>query len=190
MNISVLIPAAGKGERFGGGKLLSQFNGRPLLHCPLQAATHFGAETIVLVVGNDATAVAEAANEFSPRVVTNPDYADGLGSSISKGAARLDGDAVIVLMADQPFVSAEHLEELASSWDGKPDSIVAASYDEITGPPVLFGRACFESLQRLGGDRGARSILGDPRFSVTTVTMPAAATDIDTRADLERAIRQ
>jgi molybdenum cofactor cytidylyltransferase len=87
-------------------------------------------------------------------------------------------------LADQPLVTAEHLRQLIDSWSGLENEIVATAYSGTQGPPVLFPRDTFDALRSLTGDRGARTILDDSRFSLKTVQFEPAAIDIDTPADL------
>ena len=61
---------------------------------------------------------------------------------------------------------------------------MTSAYAGTTGPPTLFPSAAFDELQKLTGDRGARAVLGDRRFSVRSVDCDAAGVDIDTPSDL------
>ena len=62
---------------------------------------------------------------------------------------------------------------------------MATAYEDTEGPPVLFPTDAFDDLLNLDGDRGARSLLGDPRFKLRSVRFEAAAIDIDTPSDLD-----
>ena len=91
-----------------------------------------------------------------------------------------------MLFADQPLITARHLQALIETWSGADNEIVATSFSGTMGPPVLFPRGAFEALCTLSGDTGAKSVIEDPRFDVKTIPFEDAAIDIDTPADLKR----
>jgi len=187
MRIRVILLAAGAASRFGRPKLLEDLDGRPLLQHALESARDAGVGPVLLVTGHDADAVQQAAAGCVDDVVFNPAHADGMGTSIACAirACRNEADAVLVLLADQPRVSGEHLRGLAETWSGAADEIVATAFAETLGPPVLFGSGTFDVLADLRGDRGAKSLLHDDRFRVCTIDCDAAAIDIDTESDLD-----
>ena len=104
--------------------------------------------------------------EIEPRIAgralviaANPQWRDGMGTSLAAGVARLPAhcDGVLVLLCDQPRVSEEALRTLVQPWRAQPDRIVAAAYDGVVGVPAIFPRRCFAALAALRGERGARS---------------------------------
>lgn len=184
--VAAAVLAAGKARRFGANKLLQPLAGIPLLRHALLAASAAFKGQVVLVTGPEADRVTDAAADLVDRVVFNPDYADGIGTSIAAAASAQgqDADALVILLADQPLVSADHLRRVAARWDGRLDRIVASAYAQTAGPPALFGSDYFAALSRLTGDRGARTVIEANAQSVTTVEFDAASIDIDTPADL------
>jgi molybdenum cofactor cytidylyltransferase len=105
MRSLAIVPAAGKGERFGGGKLLADINGEPLLNHTLRSLLDGGVARVVAVLPPDA-AFESVALLADPRVmrVINPDPSRGMFSSIQAGVAAAEGDPILVLPADMPFV--------------------------------------------------------------------------------------
>jgi len=93
---------------------------------------------------------------------------------------------MLILLADQPMISATHLHALIAAWSGDEQEIVATSYAGVNGVPALFASGCFSSLAALRGDQGARTLLSDARFTVRTIACEEAAIDIDTVDDLLR----
>lgn len=182
-----MVLAAGLSQRYGRTKLLEDFNGRPLLCHALDAAQTACPGRVCLITGNDRAAIHDAGETHADSVVHNPDFASGIGSSIRSGVreCRERADALLVLLADQPLVTAEHLSTLIETWEGEARAIVASAYSGTTGPPVLFGRAYFEMLAALSGDSGAKSVLRENHATVRTVNCAPAAIDIDTPGDLE-----
>lgn len=188
-NIFGLILAAGSASRFGSTKQLETVDGRPLVRRAVRLCNEAFGDRTLLVVGHDWQRVFHASGLSTGYLACNDSYATGIGSSIAAGirALRHVADAVVVMMADQPLITVEHLRTLARTWTGADSEIVTTAFAATTGPPVLFPRACFAELVRLAGDSGAKPVLQDPRFTVRSVIFEAAAIDVDTPADLRRA---
>ena len=142
----------------------------------------------LLVAGFDQHDIVAAVDGACQFIAINEDFADGIGSSIACASKSLaqSADAMLFLLADQPLISAEHLDMLLKAWSGDDDEIVATTYAGIQGPPVLFPRSTFPLLAELGGDSGARKILQDPDFRVIAVKFDQAAVDIDRPEDLNQ----
>lgn len=185
-NICAAVLAAGLASRFGATKQAVELHGTPLVRRAVAAATKVCGDRVVTVIGHDWPGVMAAMRANSGFVVMNDAYQSGLGSSIAT-AARACGKcarAMLLLFADQPLVTAQHLEALIGEWSGSDDEIVATSFGGTRGPPVLFPRATFGALCQLRGDTGARTLFDDDRYRLTTVHFEDAAIDIDTPADL------
>jgi molybdenum cofactor cytidylyltransferase len=182
------VLAAGSSRRFGRHKLLETVNGKPLVRHTAEIARTVCGDRSILVTGYESAAVSAAAGDAPQYLIVNDRHEQGMGGSIALAARSVShvADALILLFADQPLVTAQHVETLVATWSGAPDQIVATAFAATVGPPVLFPRGAFDALGRLSGDAGAKSVLRDPRFDVRTVPFEAAAIDIDTPADLER----
>jgi molybdenum cofactor cytidylyltransferase len=185
--VCIVMLAAGRSERFGTAKLLAEYRGKPLLHHALFAAQETCPGNVCLVVGHNAHEVGDSAAELADLIMTNEDYATGMGSSIACGvrACREQSDAILIMLADQPLISSSHLAALVNRWTGKQNEIIASRFSGTSGPPVLFASALFDQLEDLHGDVGAREILRRSSSILRTVKFEAAAVDIDTPADLE-----
>lgn len=185
--IPIIVLAAGSASRFGAPKLAANLNGRPVLQHVLAAARMSGVGDTWLVTGGDETAVLHAADGLADYVVANPDHGSGMGTSVARGieACRSGADAALILLGDQPRVTAGHIERIAAAWSGDANEIVATDYGSGKGPPVLFGEAAFADLLVLDGDAGGRHLFGDERFTLKLVEFGDAA-DIDTPEDLAR----
>ena len=90
----------------------------------------------------------------------------------------------MIMLADQPAISAEDLRRLVLAWRRHSDGIAAATYGGTVGVPAIFPRWAFSELQQLRGDRGAQLLLRRHVDRVTRVPMSTAAVDIDTPEDL------
>lgn len=187
-NLFAVVLAAGAGSRFGGRKLLASWRGRRLAARALDAAASACGTRTLLVAGSDWRDVCAACAPLPGFFLRNEDWQAGIGGSIALGVRALAhaADAVLLVLADQPLVTAAHLSALAGCWRGAPESIVATGFAGIAGPPVVFPAAFFGELAALEGDRGARDVLARAHASVVTLPFEPAAVDIDRRGDLER----
>jgi molybdenum cofactor cytidylyltransferase len=180
------VLAAGSSSRFGSTKQAVLLDGMPLVRRVIDAAVRVCDSRVLAVIGHDADTVLAAIDSEPCFIAVNEDYGKGLGSSIATAARACRGhaDALLLLLADQPLITPEHLRTLIDTWSGADNEIVASSYSGAEGPPVLFPSGAFVALESLRGDRGARALFRDSRFALSTVPFEPAATDIDTPADL------
>ncbi len=188
--VCALVLAAGQSSRMGGrDKLLEPVAGAPLLRHVVQALSASAVDEIVVVLPPDPGERGAALAGTKARTVTNPRAAEGMGTSVGAGvtALRADADAVLIVLADMPEVTAPDFDRLVAAFDPAEGRAIVRAVTETGRPghPVLFGRRFFEPLRALEGDRGARSLIEDyPEFLVDVV-LPggAAATDLDTPED-------
>jgi molybdenum cofactor cytidylyltransferase len=182
------VLAAGRSRRFGRSKLLEVLAGNPLVRRAAVLARSVCGERSILVTGHDSAAVWAAAGDAARFVIVNDRHQQGIGSSIALAAHAVShtADALLLLFADQPLVTAQHLAGLVARWSGADNEIVATAFAGTVGPPVLFPRGAFEALGELRGDEGAKRVLQDPAFDLKTVPFEDAAIDIDTPADLQK----
>ncbi|PTS87744.1 MULTISPECIES: nucleotidyltransferase family protein [unclassified Caulobacter] len=191
-----IVLAAGLGTRFGGGKLLAPFRGRPLIAGALNAALESPAFSVVVAIGSDDAQLETTAlslDEYADlRVVKVTDPARGMGSSLAAAAqaAPTDLDGVFVFLGDMPLVPRSIPVALAAALTG-PDGIVAPVHAGRRGHPVLFGGGWIPALRSLHGDSGAQALIrqaGD-RFIAIETDDPGVLFDIDLPEDLKRAPR-
>lgn len=186
-NVFVAVLAAGASRRFGSPKQLQDWDGVPMVRHAVERATDACGDRVLLVLGHRWREIMAAAAE-PPFVVLNERYESGMGTSIALAARSLGSvaDAIIVMPADQPLVTPEHLRALIDAWSGERDEIVASSYRQIAGAPALFAASAFDALASLRADDGARGLFSDQRFRIQSVACEAAAFDVDVPDDLEQ----
>ncbi|HEY6483600.1 MAG TPA: nucleotidyltransferase family protein [Steroidobacteraceae bacterium] len=184
--VHVVVLAAGASRRFGSPKQLVRLAGRPLLHMTLARAVDVAGSAVVVVLGAHAAELAPLLKHSPAAVIVNRDWREGISSSIRAGIARLPSScgAALLLLADQPAITAEDLKRLIGSWRRQPNYIAAALHGSTLGSPAIFPRALFSELLGLRGDFGARNLLRRNPDRVVRVPMPSAAIDIDTPEDL------
>src|SRR5690606_12213712 len=106
--VAALLLAAGRSTRMGGpNKLLEDLHGKPIVRHAAEALAASGASPVVAVTGHEGERVASALAALDIELVHNPDYADGLSTSLKAGLAALppDSDAVVVALGDMPDVT-------------------------------------------------------------------------------------
>jgi molybdenum cofactor cytidylyltransferase len=188
--VAGLILAAGAATRMGGPKQLLDWDGRPLVRVAAETALAARLNPVLAVVGSAQAEVVAALAGLPVQCVANPDYAAGQSTSLRVGIAALppEVEAVVVLLGDQPFVTAAIVERLVVEWRASASPIVAPIYAGQRGNPVLFARAIFPELLAIRGDQGARVVLAANPARIHLVPFDDARplADIDTPDDYER----
>jgi molybdenum cofactor cytidylyltransferase len=188
--VAVIVLAAGRSTRMGGpNKMLADANGQPLVVHAVKAALASQAVELVVVLGHMADQVKAAIMAAVPtsrlRFVTNPDFAEGLSTSVRTGIGALgkEVDAAVVQLGDMPGVNAALLDRLMAAFspvEGR--SICVPTVGGKRGNPVLWDRRFFPEIAKVAGDTGAKHLIGEHADLVCEVEMAgeAAVTDIDT----------
>ena len=189
-SVSGLILAAGASARMAQPKQLLDWGGRPLVRAAAEVALAARLDPVLVVVGGAREQVEAALAGLPLHIVVNPDYAAGQSTSLRAGIAALgqEVDAVVVLLGDQPFITAAIVERLVAEWRASGAPIVAPVYAGQRGNPVLFARALFPELLAIQGDQGARAVLAAEPSRVHLVPFddPRPLADIDTPEDYQR----
>ncbi len=186
-SLYAVVLAAGEARRFGSTKQLAIFAGRSLVERAIRTAEDVCGPQTLLVTGNDWKNVAAACRPLQGFMIHNPEFTSGLASSLVAGIRSVSGiaDGVLLMLADQPLITAEHLGNLVDAWKASPDAICASSYADTLGPPVIFPGWCFPALLELRGDRGAKTVIDANSTKVVSIRLDEAALDIDSPDDLK-----
>lgn len=180
--LSAVLLAAGGSRRLGRSKQLLVWRGEPLVRRAARTALEAGVDELIAVVGAEPEAVSAALDGLALRAIEHPRWAEGMGGSIAAGARAATGDALLLLTADQPGVTAALLERMIDAMR-EGHARVACAYAGVLGVPALFADpADLAALRGLSGDCGARALL---RGSAPVHAIPAeaAAHDIDDESD-------
>ncbi len=155
----------------------------------IDAANASQCDPIVLVVGHEADALLARVRAGRARPVRNPAYATGLSSSLRAGIDVAAGaDAAIVVLADQPGVTAALLDALVERQRATGAAAVICSSNGRRTPPTLLTSVLWPALRALEGDRGAREVLAGRDDVAILEVDPALARldDVDTPEDHAR----
>ena len=185
-SVAALVLAAGAGRRFGGPKQLAPFRGRPLLEHAIRAASDSPVDDVVLVLGSRADEIAAGVDLARARVVRCERWEQGHGASLRAGLeAALEADAAVVLLGDQPCVSAAAVRRVIEARGTGADA-VRATYDGRPSHPVLVERALFDRLLEMGADAAPRDVLPAEATRLVGCDELGSPDDVDTPEDLAR----
>ncbi len=197
--IAAILLAAGRSTRMGGpNKLLAQIGGKPLVRIAAEQALASRASPVIVVSGHQREQIESALAGLDLRIVHNPDFAQGLGTSLRAGVSAVptDADGAIVCLADMPQVSSSLIDRLIAAFDPEKGALVVVpTMNGKRGNPVLWSRRFFPDLMAIDGDIGARHLIASYAEAVTEVpvTGNAAFLDVDTvetlaavKADIEQ----
>ncbi len=182
-SVTAVVMAAGQSRRMGSlNKLLADIDGVPMVARVVDAALASQAARVFVVVGHESDRVRRALEGRSVDFVVNPDYADGLSTSLRAGLAALDekSQAALICLGDMPRLTAEQLDRLIAAYDPiEGRAICVPTYRGKRGNPVLWDRRFFEEMSDLSGDVGARHLIGANAEVVVEVEMDDDAVLID-----------
>jgi len=188
LTVGALMLAAGRASRMGKDgphKLLAEFDGKPLVRRSAETLLASRASPVVTVTGHRRDEIETALSGLAVTSQFNPDYASGMASSLVSGLSVADlsaKDGVLVMLADMPGISAEHIDLLIKAFREAGGGVVVRSVsDGKRGNPIILPRLAYDAVLRLEGDVGARAIIESSGLSVIDVDIgPAAHLDVDT----------
>jgi molybdenum cofactor cytidylyltransferase len=184
--IAAVVLAAGRSTRFGtSNKLLADLDGAPLVRSTVRAVLKSRARPVIVVTGHEAKGVAEALAGLDVTIVHNPNFADGLSTSLKAGIKALPPgiDGAVLTLGDMPGISGTHIDRLIAGFSPKEGrSIVVPVHQAKRGNPVLFSSAILPEMAEIEGDTGARHIIGQHAEDVAEVDLGTDAifVDVDT----------
>jgi len=184
------VLAAGGSRRLGRPKQLLPYRGATLLDWTVGTARACGFDQLLVTLGGAASAVRSGVDLAAAEVVENPDFGTGCAGSIGAAVARVDrrADGVVLLLGDQPGVTAENVQALLGCVDTA--AIGVCRYRDGLGHPFWFDRALFGELRQLHGDKAVWKLLHSGRFAVTECPVDGTVPlDVDTWADYQMLLR-
>jgi len=191
VSVAAVVLAAGRGTRMGGQKLLLPLAGRALVQWVVDAALGSQAKETIVVVGHEAGRLAEALAGRPVTVVVNERYEEGMSTSLQVGvrAAGAAREAVVFLLADQPFVDSALVDLLIDRFAESKMDVVRPVIAGRPAHPVLMGARLFPEILAQRGDVGGREIIRrhPGRVCLVPVDDSRVAHDIDSMGDYEAA---
>jgi molybdenum cofactor cytidylyltransferase len=193
--VAAIVLAAGRSTRMGGpNKLLAEVNGKPLIRIAVEQALASRANPVIVVTGHQRKETEAAIAGLDAKLVHNPDFAQGLGTSLKTGVAAVPAgnEGAIICLADMPGVNAALIDTLIAAFEPEKGALVVVpTLAGQRGNPVLWSRRFFPDLMAVEGDVGARHLIARYPEAVTEVAVKGggAFTDVDT-PDALHALKQ
>lgn len=187
-DIAILILAAGESTRMGQPKQLLPWKDGTLLDNAIKTAKASRAKDIFVILGANSKEIRATILEEKIVVLDNPNWKNGLGSSISKGIEHLiesdkTYDGVLIMLCDQPFISSSYLNQIIRSFKENEGKIIATDYNNRAGVPAIFNISHFKELKQLNDDYGAKKILEQYREDLILIDPKGNELDLDTPED-------
>lgn len=181
--IGCVIMASGLGKRFGGNKLMADFQGKPMIQRALDTTEGLFAKRVVVTRHES---VAALCREQNVDVVLHdlPNRND----TVRLGLEALgDLDACMFLPGDQPLLRRETVAMLLESRKENPDSMIRPAYEDTEGSPVLFPSWAFPELRDLPEGKGGGVVIKNHPCAVHRVSIadPFELADADTPEMME-----
>jgi molybdenum cofactor cytidylyltransferase len=188
--VSAIVLAAGMSRRMGVPKQLLRLGGKTILQHTLENVRASDVAEIVVVLGHKAERVEKEISTDGIKLVRNQEYQQGMGTSLRTGLAAVSANAkaALIVLADQPFVSAETFDQLIACHQKLRPQIVIPTYNGFRGNPVLLDRSVFAELQGVTGDVGCRAIFGNHTENIHKLAVDDAGIllDIDSQEEFQK----
>lgn len=191
LRCAAVVLAAGASTRLGQPKQLLRIDGESLLRRTARLAVEAGGSPVVVVLGFKADDMRAELDSLPVAAVLNPGWPEGMGASLRAGmeairASDPQPQAVLVLVCDQPRLTAGHLRSLLSRHSGTQGkvAITASVYAGRAGVPAVFSAGLFPQLLLSSGDRGAKDLIRAHAGAVQGIPWPEGELDLDRPEDL------
>lgn len=185
----LVILAAGESRRLGEPKQKLLHKGKSLLQHAVRTGVDSACRPVIIILGAYAREIQSYIKDQPVIICQNSQWQEGMASSIRSGIKLLQQEfavsAAILMVCDQPHVNTELLDDLINKKAATGKDIVASSYNNTLGVPVLFDKKLFPELLLLKGGEGAKKLLLKHKDSLVSIPFPLGSIDIDTAKDYE-----
>ena len=185
--IRAIILAAGESRRMGRPKLLLPFGGKTIIETVVDNAVGSKTDGVLVVLGSNAEKIAEKVRGYSVETTVNPEFHQGMLSSIQWGFESLPGDtqAVLVMLGDQPLIPSSVIDKVIAGYKQMGKGIVLPTYKKRRGHPILVDMKYRDEVKRLDPDKGLRALVHNHAEDILEVEVdaPGILKDIDTVED-------
>lgn len=193
--VSAVILAAGSSSRMGSPKQTLQFKGESLLRRAAQAAISADCYPVIVVTGAHSDLSRRELEGLDVREVLNTRWETGMASSVRAGIEGIintdrDADAAVLLLCDQPHVTADVISSLIAAYCSTGSPVIASTYGGTFGVPALFSRALFAELTRVEGMSGAKEVIRRHAQDAYFLPFQNGEVDVDTPDDFSRLIAE
>ena len=164
MNVGCVLLAAGAGKRFGGGKLLYEVAGEPMIARALRLYSSIPFDARVCVTRAEAGEIRQLAYQYAFPVAINPEPERGVGTSVTIATEAILAkepylDGILYAVADQPYLASGSVQNLINEFEAHPNNIVSLAFGQRRGNPAIFPADLFTELAALKEDIGGGAII-------------------------------
>jgi molybdenum cofactor cytidylyltransferase len=187
--VAGVVLAAGLSTRMGRNKMLLQIGGRSLVRRAVETALAAQLDPVLVVLGHERERVEAEVQGLQCAPVHNPEYAEGMNTSLRAGIRALPSDVAgaVVMLGDMPLVGVAMLRALVDTFRRAKPPLLLSTYDGVVAPPILYGRALFDELRALHAEACGKSIVNAHRAEAIELSWPKEAlTDLDAPEDFAR----
>jgi molybdenum cofactor cytidylyltransferase len=173
--VSAVVLAAGMSTRMGRNKLLLTFRDKPLVVHAVETLLASKAGEIIVVLGHESEKVWDQLEDYAGqvpdggqtrrvRLVKNPNYRDGLSTSVRAGveAASPEAEAIMIYLADQPLLEPPDVDRIIATFataKAEGRMIVVPLFKGERGNPVILDASLRDSILGIVGDVGCKGVI-------------------------------
>lgn len=188
-NIAIIVLAAGSSSRMKTIKQLEKIDGKTLLEITLEKVKYLQSEHIFCVLGANAELIKANISSKNVQFIFNKRFTCGLSSSIVSAIDFLKKenqffDGYFVVLADQPNIETQYLQDIIDLFNENPNKIVASNYGNNYGVPAIIPSKFINELLVLQGDKGAKEFINSNKKHVIIPKNTTNFFDVDTQEDL------
>jgi molybdenum cofactor cytidylyltransferase len=187
--VSAILLAAGESKRMGKPKQLMPLGKITILEQTIDNLVNSRLDEVIVVLGHKADEIMDKIAIKPIKIAINPSYYQGVSTSIVTGLNLVDSkaQAVMLALADQPFVDSQTINRLIEEFSNHSKGIVIPAYQGKRGNPVIFSIKYKEELLGLKGDIGGRQIIKQHPDDILEVAVSSEgiSIDIDTTSDYQ-----
>lgn len=178
MDKQCVMLAAGLSSRMGKWKMMMPWGEGTILDSALASALAF-CDRVVLVTGFRGDELAACYWDHpGVEVVFNPQYQDGMFSSIQCGVGHIRASRFFLALGDMPEVTPGVYRRLWA--DADAGSCIIPAYDRGKGHPVLLPRRAISLIRRAPQGATLRDVIGQMAARVIPVANQGIHWDVDT----------
>lgn len=193
--VSAVIPAAGMSTRMGQNKLLMSFKGKSLIAHAVDTLLASEVDEVVVVLGHEAEKVMEKLEGKQVKFVKNPNYREGLSTSVRAGVTAVSpmALAIMIYLADQPLLETRDVDRLIRAFAQARQlnkSIVVPFFHGQRGNPVILDTSYRDAILDVVGDVGCKRVIRRNPERVFVVEMEAdhVVRDVDRIEEFEKLV--
>jgi molybdenum cofactor cytidylyltransferase len=192
--IWAMILAAGESKRMGKPKLLLPFGEKTMIETIVATVVSSKVEQTLVILGSDREKTEEKIKNYPVKIVCNRDFRGGMLSSVQCGFKSLPEEtrAVLVVLGDQPKISATVINKLIDAHKSSGKGIVLPVYKKERGHPVLIDVKYGEEVENLSPEVGLRGTVYNHPEDILEVDVETSSIfqDIDSESDYKRELEK